>query len=182
MYKKIKYFLLIFTLIGMIFFYLDYYQNFNGNYFLGISNNRIKISAILLVLIFVFFFLPRKLKQRKDKYVIVATLIVLVFLFQNLNIGLNYYSHYRFEKILAEYKSLDCDKLKERFELDLKNNELKFFSGGLFYNKTQAKKLKKHKIENFFQGCMIDKGLDCYSNLVLEYLKKEESVVVEEPS
>jgi hypothetical protein len=175
MYKKIKHILLALSFIGLLIFAYEYYQNFNGNYFLGISESGIKISAVLLALILVFFAIPREYKQRNNKVTVLAVGIVLIFLFHNLNRSYMYYSEYRYEKVMTEYQNLGCNNMPERFKSDLSNNNLKFFSGGIAYNENLGKYLKKQGIEEFFQGCLVNGELECYTDLVVEYLKKEKN-------
>ena len=175
MYKKVKYILLTLSLLGLLILCYEYYQNFNGNYFLGISESGIKISAVLLGLILVFFALPREYKQRNVKLTFLAFGIVLVFLFHNLNRGYMYYSGYRYQKVMTEYQNLGCDKMKDRFKSDLSNNNLKFFSGGIVQNENLGKYLKKEGVEEFYQGCLVNGELECYTDLVVEYLEKEKN-------
>ena len=175
MYKKVKYILLTLSLLGLLIFCYEYYQNFNGNYFLGISESGIKISAVLLVLILVFFALPREYKQRNNKLTVFAVGIILVFLLHNLNRSYIYYSDYRYNKVMTEYQNLGCDKMQDRFKSDLSNNNLKFFSGGIAHNEGLRKYLKKEGIEEFFQGCLVNRELECYTDLVVEYLEKEKN-------
>ena len=82
----------------------------------------------------------------------------------------------KYEKTLSEYEKLDCDQLKSRFEKDIENNEIKYFSGGFAGTGNLTKNLKKYNIQNFDQGCVVRMNLFCYSELVAEYLKEKENI------
>ena len=175
MYEKTKHIILILFLIGMMLFCYDYYQNFNGNHFLGISELRIKISLLIIIILFVYFSLPREFKQNRKKLTIGIILITAVLLTFNINQGLKYYNEFRFDKIMTEYKNTDCVKMKEKFNSDLKRNDLKLFISGGFYNRNVA---KKYGIEIFNNGSYdniigVGENRNCYNDLVERHFLKE---------
>ena len=158
----------------MLFCY-DYYQNFNGNHFLGISELRIKISLFIIIIISVYFSFPKEFKQNRNKLTIGIILIITVLLTFNINQRLKYYSEFRYDKIMTEYKNTDCKKMKEKFSSDLKRNDLKLFISGGFYNVDVA---KKYGIEIFNNGTYdniigIGENRNCYNDLVEQHFLKE---------
>ena len=91
-----------------------------------------------------------------------------------------YFDNERRNKIFAQYRELDCEQMKNQFEIDLENNELKYFTGGMFYNEKFGKELNKLGIEEFYQGCVLTVDFECYEILLEEYLKKEKNADLEE--
>jgi len=171
MYAKLKYIILTLLLIGIgltIFNYtkLSEYESFS----------TFNFPIVLFSLLTIFFFLPRSLKMKSKKLTLTALGIGIIFLTTSAYTTSEYYESQRFGKILAEYSNLECDEMKEKFAADLKNNELKYSSGGMFSNETLSKNLKKNGIEEFYQGCIITVQFDCYKELLSEYLKKEKNV------
>ena len=175
MYEKAKHIILILFLIGIMLFGYDYYQNFNGNHFLGISELRIKISLFIIIILSVYFSLTKEFKQNRNKLTIGIILITVVFLTFNINHGLKYYSEFRYDKIMTEYKNTDCEKMKEKFSSDLNKNDLKLFISGGFYNRNVA---KKYGIEIFNNGSYdnligIGENRNCYNDLVEKHFLTE---------
>lgn len=93
-----------------------------------------------------------------------------------LNLTLIHFSQERYGKVMGEYYVLSCEEMNERFEQDLKNKELKYFSFGLVGSGNLTKNLKKYNIKNYDLGCIVRSNLECYSNLVDAYLKEKEQV------
>lgn len=178
MYKKLKYITLILFLIGATIFFYDYYKTYNyySNSVLGLSNFNITLSALLFSLILIFFLLPRKKKLINNKLTFIFSGIVLIFFIHNIAITNSYYQDYKYRKVMNEYFALDCLSLEKKFKTDLGSNNLKFFSTGIVYDKNFGRKLKSYNIYEFFQGDIINNNLECYNNLVIEYLKKEKQI------
>lgn len=85
----------------------------------------------------------------------------------------------RYEAITTEYESLNCEKMKAKFEIDLKRNQLKYFSFGMFDSQKLNKNLKKLDIENFHQGCVLS-PLNCYNKFVENYLLVSKNKKIED--
>ena len=175
MKHRTKYSILIISITGFI---LLVYNSVKWLYW---ELELLLISKILFAIGFISFALYFQAKDWRrilTKIMAVSfslTLIIGVFLF---------YQHYALQQhyaILSEYEQIDtCDGLKERFKVDLENNELKYFDYGMFGNVELQKKLrKKYKIESFGMGCIVDMKESCYNKLVNEYLieKYNDSII-----
>ena len=81
------------------------------------------------------------------------------------------YEIQRYQTITAEYGSLNCENMKARFEIDLKQHQLKYFSFGMFDSEKFNRNLKNLGIENLHQGCVLS-PLNCYNKFVEHYLLK----------
>ncbi len=140
--------------------------------------NKFFLSAILLGLLIIFFFLPRRIK---GNFLSVCALILsLILLFESSLITHKIIEEQRLNSIYSEYSQLSCDELKKRFEIDLKDNDLKYFSGGMFHDLDWSEILKENDITELYQGCMVNLKLECYSDLVNDYLEKEKNINIKE--
>ena len=107
---------------------------------------------------------------------LIALGIGVIFISISIISTLEYLDGERMNKVFSEYSQLECDQLKDKFVSDLKRNDLKFFSGGMFYNEQLGDILKNNGIEEYFQGCLVNMEFDCYSELVTQYLKREKNI------
>ena len=81
---------------------------------------------------------------------------------------------------MTKYEGANCDELKEFFATDLKNKEVKFFQYGMGADIELYQNLKsKYEIESFGMGCVKLSTIDCYNDLVNNYLieKHNDSIV-----
>ena len=177
MYSKLKYIILTILLAGIgfgIFSYLKFSDY--GNDYVNFIQSEYLLPTILSGLIVIFFFLPRHLKQ-KNRILTFSTLgISVINLILCLNLTLNYFSIQRTSNLLSEYKSLNCEQMDKRFEKDLENDELKYFSFGLVGSGNLTNNLEKYNVENLDLGCLVDNNLLCYNDLVNEHLKENDNV------
>lgn len=90
-----------------------------------------------------------------------------------------YFDSERRNKIYGEYSGLGCAEMENKFASDLENNELKYFSGGMFQDEKFGIELDRLDIEEFHQGCIIIVDFECYRNLLKEHLKKEKNIDLE---
>jgi len=67
--------------------------------------------------------------------------------------------------------------MKTKFEIDLKNNQLKYFSFGMFEPQNLNENLKDLNIENFHQGCVLN-HLNCYNKLIENYILKSKKIEI----
>lgn len=174
MYAKLKYIILVFLLIGLgltIFNYskLSEYEPFS----------KFISPLVLFTLLIIFFFLPRSLKMKNITLTLTAFGIGIIFSIISAFSTFEYFDSERRNKVYGEYSGLGCAEMEKKFASDLENNELKYFSGGMFYNKNFGKELDKLGIEEFYQGCIIIVDFECYRNLLEEHLKKEKSIDLE---
>ena len=174
MYAKLKNIILTLALIGIglgIFSFSKMYEFFYQEFY---------IPAILAILLIAFFILPKNLKI-KSKFLNLTTLgIGIVFVTMTTQLTLDYFGMQRTMNILTEYHELNCEEITDRFTVDLKNSELKYFSSGLTGSGNLSKNIKKYGIENFELGCMVYDNLNCYNKLVSNYLKDEKNININE--
>jgi hypothetical protein len=73
---------------------------------------------------------------------------------------------------LSEYEEIaTCDEMKNRFAIDLKNKEIKYFDFGLGTNIQLQNVLEsRYEIEYLSMGCIIRSEMECYNKLVEDYL------------
>ncbi|AXP81616.1 hypothetical protein CJ739_2543 [Mariniflexile rhizosphaerae] len=175
MYAKLKYIILILLLIGLglsIFNYtkLSEYESISKFY----------LPVTLFSLLIIFIFLPRQWKMKSKKLTLTALGIGILFSLVSAFSTCEHFDNERRNKIFAQYSELDCNQMKNQFKTDLENNELKYFTGGMFYNEKFGKELDKLGIEEFYQGCIITVNFECYRNLLGEHLKKEKNIDLDE--
>jgi hypothetical protein len=106
--------------------------------------------------------------------------ISIILLLLSIDLTLNHLSNERYESILTEYGELSCEEMKDKFTMDLENDELKHFSGGFAGTGNLGKNLRKYDIEHFDLGCIIRGNLMCYSKFVSKHLKEKENVEINE--
>jgi len=173
MYVKLKYIILTILILGIGLGIFSFYKLHENGY-----QTEFYVPLILVGLSVIFFFLPRNLKIKSKVLTLSAFGISIVFLVLTMNLTSTHFSNERYRKILMEYSELNCEEMKDQFSIDLKNNELKHFSGGFTGTGNLGKNLKKYDIEHFDLGCIIRGNLMCYSELVWDYLKKNENVEI----
>lgn len=93
----------------------------------------------------------------------------------NLYIFPQIYESVQINKKYAEYSEIKtCNEMEKRFLVDLKNEEIFYFQFGIGYDIELAKTLmKKYKIESIGMGCLIQPEMECYNQLVNNYLKEK---------
>ena len=93
----------------------------------------------------------------------------------NIYLVTEYYQMKQSRITLSEYLKLrTCDMMENRFATDLKNGEIKYFQFGMGTDLQLQKTLKaKYGIESFGMGCCGLPNMECYNNLVNEYLKRK---------
>ncbi len=179
MYAKLKYVILTILIAGVGFGTFSYLKFTDyGNDYLNFTQSEYLLPTILIGLIIVFFFLPRSLKTKNRILTFSALGISVINLILCLNLTLNYFSIKRTSKLLVEYKNLNCEQMDKRFEKDLKNDELKYFSFGLVGSGNLTNNLKNYNVENFDLGCLIDNNLLCYNEFIKEHLKENENIEI----
>ena len=137
-------------------------------------NLMLNISGLLLIIAIIGFILFLTLKKNKtfEKFIIG---IIIIALSINLYVGFGKYQIERAERILSEYYELKtCEEMENRFATDLKKGEIKYFQFGISTDIELQKTLKtKYGIECFGMGCFVESEMDCYNDLVNNYLKEK---------
>ena len=131
-----------------------------------------KIAFGIGVLFFVIYNYIRKSPK------IFGRLMVYTFgtcLVLNIYLMTEYYKMEQRRITLSEYHKLGtCDLMGNRFATDLIKGEIKYFQFGMGTDLQLQKTLDtKYGIESFGMGCCVLPNMNCYNNLVNEYLKKK---------
>ncbi len=172
---KNKYYIVTLFLISFIYTILNYikFQDLNIYEFI-----EFKIILVLIFLETMYFFLSKKYKSENKIIKISSIITALIIILLNINLN-NTMNQIKLEnKILINYKLINCENIKAKFELDLKNNDLKYFSGGLFNSDKLTQNLNNFKIKNINQGCYINSNLSCYDKLIENYLQEKLNVKI----
>lgn len=143
----------------------------------GYNSKSIILTSVVFLSVGLFFaFVNSFLKEKKNKIVSLLTVFVLsISIFIGINNSVSISKYKKYENLFYEYNSIEtCEEMETRFNDDLKNNELKYFSYGIGADKKLIKYLKrKYKIETFIEGCTIFGPKPCYNRLLNEYLKEK---------
>ncbi len=118
-----------------------------------------------------YFFL-KKWRKGLTKIMLATFGICLVL---NLYLFAEIYESVQIQNRYTEYALLEtCEEMENRFATDLKNGEIKYFQFGIGYDIELEKTLKdKYNIETFGMGCTILTEMECYNELVNNYLKEK---------
>lgn len=92
----------------------------------------------------------------------------------NLYLFIEIYPYVQIEKRLAEYYELEtCEEMENRFAVDLKKGELKYFHFGIGTILGMKDVMKSnYDIEYYSMGCLLMSEMECYNKLVNKYLKE----------
>lgn len=174
--SKFKSIILFLTLIGMalgVFSFISLKEYSPTEIFY----QELYPPGIIAALLLIYIFLPKKLKiNRKFLNLSALTASILLVVLTG-NLVKEHYVIKRTEKIMTEYLALDCEKMQERFQTDLEQNQLKFFWAGMFGPGESVRKFKKHNIEVFETGCQVYSNFECcYNKLIYNHLKEQKGV------
>ncbi|WP_028873231.1 hypothetical protein [Psychroserpens burtonensis] len=177
MNARTKYILLI---LGISAFGLSIYNKYNA--YTETSFNPVELEyAKVFFGIGIFcvglYYFNKNWRNLMTKIMIGAFGICLIL---NLYLIAQIYESKQIQNRLSEYYELDCEKITDRFKADLKNNEIKYFSGGLVGSGNLSENIKKYGIENFELGCQVYTNLNCYNELVSNYLKDQKNININE--
>ena len=112
-------------------------------------------------------------ESRKIKTNVIGLLIISLAI--SSYVGFYKYQINKTNEILSEYYELKtCKKMENRFTIDLKNNEIKYFQFGIGTDLALQQTLKtKYGIESYGMDCLVTPEFDCYNQLVNNYLKEK---------
>ncbi|MFD0992824.1 FEKKY domain-containing protein [Tenacibaculum geojense] len=170
MKTKTKYILLILSIIT---FSLLTFNSVKMQYWYNVKL-ELDIAKFLFVIgliSFGFYFLAKGWRNVLTKIMIGVFGICLVL---NLHLWAEYDKAIQKQKRLTEYYELEnCEKMENRFEVDLKKGELKYFHFGLgsiigMENIMES----EYNIEYYSMGCILRSEMECYNKLVDKHLKK----------
>lgn len=174
MTSKTKYTIILIAVVGLIFLI------FSSIKWMYWELEYLLIAKILFfvgLISFLLYFLAKDWQKALTKIMLFSFSISLIL---SAYLSYAYYEREKTIAIITKYERANCDKLKEFFATDLKNEELKFFQYGMGPDIELHENLKsKYGIESFGMGCLKLSTIDCYNNLVNNHLivKHNDSIV-----
>jgi hypothetical protein len=174
---KTKYILLI---LGISAFGLSIYNKYNAYTETSFNPVELEYAKVFLgigILCVGLYYFNKNWRNLMTKIMIGAFGICLVL---NLYLIAQIYESKQIQNRLSEYHEMDCEKITDRFKADLKNKEIKYFSGGFVGSGNLSKNVKQYGIENFELGCQVYDNLECYNKLVRNYLKDKKNININE--
>ena len=122
---------------------------------------------------FVISFKIAKSKSTHFISTIFAIIALVLSIAYSISLSIDDYRRIKYYDRLSEYYSLEsCEDMQQRFERDLKNDELKYFTYNIHDVTKLSENLKsEYSIENFFVGDIVVKDMGCYNALVEKYLR-----------
>jgi hypothetical protein len=167
--SRTKYILLT---LGILALGLLIFNNYYAYYWYS-NVPELELSKVLFaigLLCFGLYFVIKKWMKIFTKLMIGAFSLCLA---QNLYLVAEYYREIQSQNRLSEYYELEsCEKMENRFAVDLKKGELKYFHfglGGIMGMKDIMK--SKYDVEYYSMGCLLRTEMECYNKLVDKYLK-----------
>jgi hypothetical protein len=170
--KKITYIglIVLFAVCSIILQWLNFNLRDYNNY------NLILNIIGILILFGLFIFVISIFRKNNTLLEKISIGILTITLVSNLFLSYKLFDYNRTIQIQVEYESANCEELKKRFANDLKNKELKYFQYGMGADIELYENLKtKYGIECFSMGCAKLSTIDCYNDLVNNYLKEKHS-------
>ncbi len=160
-------------ILGILAFCLLIFNNYYAYYWysivLELEYSKI-IFGIGILSVGLHYFI-KKWRNVMTKIMIGAFVVCLVL---NLYLVVEYYKDVQSQNRLSEYYELEtCKKMENRFVVDLKKRELKYFHFGIGVIMGMKDIMKSnYDIEYYSMGCLIRSEMECYNKLVDKYLKK----------
>ncbi|WP_452231325.1 hypothetical protein [Lacinutrix sp. MEBiC02595] len=139
-----------------------------------------KLFFYLGILCFVTYLIISKLKKAFTILLSMAIISFCFSMFFNLRLAKDNYDRIQCEKGISEYFKYfeyeSCEKIKNRFEEDLINGELKYFQDEYDSDLEFEERLKdKNAIELIGISCTRFTSMDCYNDLVKDYISKKDN-------
>ncbi len=178
MNSKTKYIILTLAISA---FGLLIFNNYKTYYWYSITPElEIAIGLFAIgIICFGLYFLLKKWRNILTKIIIGTFSLCMA---QNLYLVAEYYREIQSQNRLSEYHELEtCEEMENRFETDLKDRKLKYFSFGLAADEKYSKRMKTELgIENFNLGCTVYSEKICYNKLVENHIKKKYGKTINE--
>ena len=167
MTSKTKYSIILIAVIGLVFLISSSIKWMYWELeYLMIAKILFLIGLISVVL----YFLAKDWQKALTKIMLFSFSISLIL---SAYLSYAYYEREKSIAIMTKYERANCNELKEFFATDLKNQEIKFFQYGMGADIELYDKLKKYEINCYSMGCVKLSTIDCYNDLVNNYLKEK---------
>jgi|JQIA01.1.fsa_nt_gb hypothetical protein len=139
--------------------------------------NSAKLFFYVATLSFAIYLIIAKPKEALTITLIIAIISFCISMFFNLRLAKDNYDRIQCNKGMSEYYKYfeyeSCEKIKKRFEQDLINGELKYFQDKYNPNLEFEEDLRdNHSIELIGISCTQFTSMECYNDLVKDYIKK----------
>lgn len=136
-----------------------------------------KFFFYLGIVSIISYLIIAKFKKALTFIVTMAIIFFCISMFFNLRLAKDNYDRIQCNKGISEYYKYfefeSCEKIKKRFEEDLIHGELKYFQNAYNSDLEFEKRLRdKHGIELIGISCTQFTSMECYNNLIRDYLKK----------
>ena len=143
-----------------------------------------KLFFYLGIVCFVTYLITAKLKKAFTIVVPMTIISFCISMFFNLRLAKDNYDRIQCNKGISEYfkyfEHESCKKITKRFKEDLINGELKYFQDE--YNsdlKFEERLRDVHAIELIGISCTQFTSMECYNDLVKDYIKKKDEKIIE---
>ncbi|MBI6121457.1 hypothetical protein I6U50_15665 [Salegentibacter sp. F60176] len=138
-----------------------------------------KFFLYLGIACFVFYLIIVKFKKAFNVILIFAIIFFCISMFFNLRLAKDNYDRIQCNKGISEYYEYfeyeSCEKIKKRFEDDLINGQLKYFLEPYNSDLEFEQRLREiHSIKLVEKSCTQFTSMECYNDLVKDYIKKIE--------
>ena len=159
--------------LGILAFGLLIFNNYYAYYWYSIVP-ELEYSKIIYgigILSVGLYYFVKKWRNVMTKIMIGAFGICLIL---NLYLVAEYYKDVQSQNRLSEYYELEtCKKMENRFVVDLKKGELKYFHFGIGAIMGMKDIMQSnYDIEYYSMGCLLRSEMECYNKLVDKYLKQ----------
>lgn len=122
-----------------------------------------------------------KIAKSKEALTIAITIAIIAFgisMFFNMRLAKNNYDRIKCNNGISEYFEYfeydSCSRIEKRFKADVRNGEIKYFQNKYDSDLEFEERLRdKHDIELIGISCTMFTSMECYNNLVIDYLKKK---------
>lgn len=144
--------------------------------------NSAKLFFYIGTLSFAIYLIIVKSKEALSITVIIVIISFCISMFFNLRLAKDNYDRIQCLNGISEYFQYfeieSCSKIEKRFEADLINGEVKYFQDEYDSNLGFEERLRdKHSIELIGISCTRFTSMDCYNDLVKDYIRKKEKVI-----
>lgn len=170
---KIKYIALILFLINVFLIVIN--MKYRDETLSVISDlDYAKLFFYMGTLSFAIYLIIAKPKEALTITVIITIISFCISMFFNLRLAKDNYDRIQCNKGISEYFEYEsCEKIKKRFKEDLIHGELKYFQDKYNPNLEFEERLRdKHSIELIGISCTQFTSMECYNDLVRNYIKK----------